>query len=142
VIHDARGPAVQAQAQGNVIIDPLAGERAQQDNEREQRDQQARAEQHRLISEVESLQPLEEALREGSFEPVPRPRQRLVSGRAQRRYSPLSGRLTLLTVGLHHHAAPSGASGHRRKRYDDGQSWGHNVLGPIPRPAAHASIGC
>jgi hypothetical protein len=116
VVHDARRPAVQAQAQRNVIIDTLAGERAQQDDEREQRDQQARAEQHGLAGKVQSLQPLEEALRQGSIEPVPRPRHSLVSGGARWRCFPLSGRLTLSTVGLHHHAAPSGAAGHRRNR--------------------------
>ena len=116
MIDDARRPAVQAKAQGNVIIDPLAGERAQQDDEREQRDQQARAEQHGLIGEVQGLQPLQEALREGSFEPVPSPRQRVVPGTVRWRCLPLRGRLPLLAVGLHHHAAPSGASGYRRNR--------------------------
>ena len=111
VVHDARGPAVQAQAQGNVIVDALAGERAQQDDEREQGDQQARAEQHGLIGEVQDLQPGEEALRERSFEPVSRPRQRLGSGGARWRWSGLRGGPTLPAVGLDHHAAPSGALG-------------------------------
>jgi hypothetical protein len=84
VVHDARRPAVQAQAQGNVVVDPLAGERAQQDDEREQRNQQARAEQHGLIGEVQGLQPDEEVLRERSFEPVPRPRQRLYLAESDR----------------------------------------------------------
>jgi hypothetical protein len=33
------GPAVQAQAQGDVVVDAAAGERAEQDQEWEQRDQ-------------------------------------------------------------------------------------------------------
>ena len=39
VVHDARGLAVQAQPQGDVIVDAVAGECAQQDDGREQRDQ-------------------------------------------------------------------------------------------------------
>jgi hypothetical protein len=99
---------------GNVIIDTLTGERAQQDDEWEQRNQQARAEQHGLPGKVESLQPLEEALRQGSFEQVLRPRQGLVSGRARWRCFPLSGRLMLLTAGCTMTLPPSGARGNRR----------------------------
>src|SRR5690242_15030682 len=96
---------------GNVVVDALAGERAQQDDEREQRDQQARAEQYGLIGEIQALQPREEALRERSFEPVPRRRQHLVSGWERSRCFRLCAGLTLLTVGLDHHAALSGISG-------------------------------
>jgi hypothetical protein len=63
VVHDSRCPAVQAEAERDVIINALAGERAQPDDEREQRDQQPRAEQHGLVGEIKSLQLPHEASR-------------------------------------------------------------------------------
>jgi hypothetical protein len=68
--HDPRCPAVQAQPQGDVVVDALAGERAEQDQEREQGDQHARAEQYDLIGKVDGLELHDEALREGSFKPI------------------------------------------------------------------------
>jgi hypothetical protein len=81
------------------------GECAQQDDEREHPNQQARAEQHGLAGEVESPQLPDEAFGKRSFEPVPRRRQSFAARRTRWRCFPPSGRLTILTVGLHHHAA-------------------------------------
>jgi hypothetical protein len=61
--HDPRCPSIEAKAQGNVVVHPRAGERGQQDQQRKQGDQQARAEQHDLIGKVEGLQPDDGTLR-------------------------------------------------------------------------------
>lgn len=90
---------------GNVIVDAVAGERAQQNEQRKQRDQQARAEQHDLAGKVEGPQLQEEVLRERSFEPVLRRRPGFVPSGARRRCFPLSGTLAVVAVRLRHHAA-------------------------------------
>ena len=100
MVYDSRGLAIQAHAQGNVIINTLAGECAQQDDEREHRNQQTRAEQHGLAGKVELLQLPDEALRQRSFEPVPRRRRHFAARRTRWRRFPPSGGLTILTVGL------------------------------------------
>ena len=49
MVHDSGCPAIKAEAQRDVIADPRAGKRGEQDEEREQRGQQARAEQRGQI---------------------------------------------------------------------------------------------
>ena len=103
--HDARCPAIQAEVQGDVIVNAVAGERAEQHEEREQGEQHGRAEEHDLTGEVENLQFPDEALRDRSPETFPRRCQGLVTREPRGRWFPRSRRLAVLLTGLHHRTA-------------------------------------
>jgi hypothetical protein len=61
-IDNVRGSGVETDVTAYVVVDPLVGQRAEQDDERECRPQQLCREHCRQIDEVERLQPPDDVL--------------------------------------------------------------------------------
>ena len=67
---DIRRVVVQPQVDGNVVVDAFAGEGAQQDKEREQRDERSGPKEDGLVTKIALVQLFEKAVRQRSFEPL------------------------------------------------------------------------
>jgi len=61
--HDQRALAVKADMSAQIGVDPVIGERTQQDHERQHGDQQRGPEQDDRVGEVQGAEPLQEGLR-------------------------------------------------------------------------------